>query len=63
LPKACDRGTPISINAFPLPALVAALSASGLWDAAFQTGTVFALLAAVAWLLVNCERIVRRSRP
>jgi ACS family glucarate transporter-like MFS transporter len=39
--------------------LVAALSASGHWDAAFETGTVFALVAAAAWLLVNAERTPR----
>ena len=43
--------------------LVAALSASGHWNAAFETGTVFALVAAAAWLLVNAERSPRQPRP
>jgi hypothetical protein len=42
--------------------LVAALSASGHWDAAFETGTVFAFAAAAAWLLVNAEGTMRQSR-
>jgi len=52
-----------NLGGFLCQPLVAALSASGHWDAAFETGTVFALVAAAAWLLVNCGRTVRQSRP
>jgi len=52
-----------NLGGFLCQPLVAALSASGHWDAAFETGTVFAVVAAAVWLLVNCERTVRQSRP
>jgi len=52
-----------NLGGFLCQPLVAALSASGHWDAAFETGTVFAIVAAVAWLLVDCERTVRQPRP
>jgi sugar phosphate permease len=38
--------------------VVAALSAAGSWNAAFQTGTVLALLAAAAWLLIDASRTI-----
>jgi MFS family permease len=36
--------------------VVGALSGSGHWQAAFVSGAVFALLAALCWLRVNCEK-------
>jgi ACS family glucarate transporter-like MFS transporter len=36
--------------------LVGALSAVGAWNGAFMTGTVFALVAAGCWLLIDAER-------
>jgi ACS family glucarate transporter-like MFS transporter len=36
--------------------IVAALSAAGAWDAAFRTGTILALIAAGAWMLVDADR-------
>ncbi len=44
-----------NLGGFLCQPVVAALSASGHWDAAFQTGAVLALAAAAVWLLVNCE--------
>ena len=41
--------------------LVGAMSAGGHWDAAFETGAVLALAAAVLWLSVDCERGVRQA--
>lgn len=38
--------------------VVAALSAAGAWNVAFRTGTILALLAAGAWLLIDAERRV-----
>ncbi len=36
--------------------VVGALSGSGHWQAAFVSGAVFSLLAALCWLRVNCEK-------
>jgi sugar phosphate permease len=36
--------------------IIAALSAAGAWDAAFATGTVLALAAALLWLLIDSDR-------
>jgi sugar phosphate permease len=36
--------------------IVAALSGAGLWNAAFASGSLFALAAAGAWLMINCEQ-------
>ena len=38
--------------------LVGALSAVGAWNGAFMTGTVFALIAAGCWLLIDSDRHV-----
>ena len=38
--------------------IVAALSAAGAWDAAFRTGTILALVAAGAWMLIDADRTV-----
>lgn len=43
--------------------IVGALSAMGAWDGAFITGTVFALLAAGCWLLIDAERPLRTAAP
>jgi len=51
-----------NLGGFLCQPLIAVMSASGHWDAAFETGTVFALVAAAAWLFVHTERHVRHSR-
>jgi ACS family glucarate transporter-like MFS transporter len=43
--------------------LVGALSGIGAWDGAFITGTVFALIAAGCWLLIDPERRARTAAP
>jgi sugar phosphate permease len=34
--------------------IIAALSGAGLWNAAFASGSLFALAAAGAWLVIDC---------
>jgi ACS family glucarate transporter-like MFS transporter len=43
--------------------LVGALATIGSWDAAFFTGTGFALVAAACWLLIDAERPVKVPGP
>ena len=47
-----------SLPAFAQP-VVGALSAAGAWNGAFVTGTVFALIAAITWLLIDSDQQVK----
>ena len=55
-----DRGVAAAQG---IAGIVAALSGAGLWSGAFASGSLFALLAAGAWLLVNADQRAQVKTP